>query len=150
MDLEQAWDREIILDGIDFIRSYADRFHHAKEEDILFGYFDRDSPAIRAFLAEHEIARSHVKAAEAGVEARDRKTVAEHFTAYGDLLTAHIKREDEVLYPWIDRELTTSQVGELYSRFAAVDEAAGPRFTKNYTALVERIENWTQKVQVAR
>jgi hemerythrin-like domain-containing protein len=150
MDLEQAWDRELIRDGIDFIRSYADHFHHAKEEDILFAYFDRESPAIQVFLTEHEIARSHVRAAEAGVEARDRETVAEYLTAYGELLASHIKREDEVLYPWMDRELSTSQVGELYARFAAVDEAAGPRFTKNYTALVERIEDWTQKVQVPR
>lgn len=150
MDLEQAWDRELILDGIDFVRSYADHFHHAKEEDILFGYFDQEAPAIRAFLTEHEIARGHVRATEAALEARDREAVAEHLTAYGDLLASHIKREDEVLYPWMDRDLTTSQVGELHSRFAAVDEAAGPRFTKNYTALVERIELWTQKVQVAR
>ena len=33
-------DREIILIGVDFIRSFADKFHHAKEEDILFKYFD--------------------------------------------------------------------------------------------------------------
>ncbi len=160
MDLDRAWDRELVLDGIDFVRSYADRFHHAKEEDILFGYFDADSPAIKAFVTEHEIARSHVREAEAGVAARDAESVARHLGAYGELLASHIKREDEVLYPWMDRELTTSQVGELFSRFAAVDEAAGPRFTKNYTSLVERIERWTEsqtekqtqteKVQVAR
>lgn len=144
MDLTNTGHREFILDGIDFIRSYADRFHHAKEEEILFGYFDRDSPAIRAFVIEHEIARGHVRQAEAGLVARDRDMVAEHLTAYAELLSSHIKREDEVLYPWMDRELTTSQIGELYSRFAAVDQAAGPRFTQNYAALVDRIERWTE------
>ena len=27
---------QFYLDGVDFIRKYADRFHHAKEEDVLF------------------------------------------------------------------------------------------------------------------
>jgi len=142
VDLEQAADRRLVREGIDFIRSYADHLHHAKEEDILFGYFDEESPAIKAFRTEHDIARSHVRLAEEGVTARDRAAVAEHLLAYGGLLASHIKREDEVLYPWMDRELTTSQVGELYARFAAVDEAAGPDFTPRYTALVERLEAW--------
>lgn len=96
--------------------------------------------------------------AEEGLDARDKATVARHLSAYGQLLASHIKREDEVLYPWMDRELTTSQVGDLYARFAAVDEAAGPEFTPRYTTLVERIEAWatgalhleprTQKVEV--
>ena len=29
-------DWQFYLDGVDFIRNYADRFHHAKEEDGLF------------------------------------------------------------------------------------------------------------------
>jgi hypothetical protein len=29
-------DYRFYLDGVDFIRGYADRFHHAKEEDVLF------------------------------------------------------------------------------------------------------------------
>jgi len=27
---------QFYLDGIEFIRNYADRYHHAKEEDVLF------------------------------------------------------------------------------------------------------------------
>jgi hemerythrin-like domain-containing protein len=142
VDLERPAQRQLVLDGIDFIRSYADHFHHAKEEDILFGYLDEESPAIKAFRAEHNIARGHARLAEEGVRARERAVVAEHLTAYAELLTSHIKREDEVLYPWMDRELTTSQMGELRTRFAAVDEAAGPDFTAHYLGIVERIEAW--------
>jgi len=42
LDLESHKGKEIVLTGIDLIRSYADRFHHSKEEDILFQYFDQD------------------------------------------------------------------------------------------------------------
>ena len=139
-DVNAAEDRELLLDGVDFIRSYADKFHHAKEEDILFGYFDGSLEIIQAMLTDHESARAHVRRLVEAVETRDGDAIAEHLGAYGRLLSAHIEKEDEILYPWMDRELTTAEVGELFSRFAAVDEAAGPGFTDHYAALVAGIE----------
>ena len=139
-DVNRAEDRQLLLDGVDFIRSYADRFHHAKEEDILFKYFDETQAIIRAMLADHEAARDHVRQVIEAVDRRDADQVIEHLSAYGELLSGHIKREDEILYPWMDRELTTTQVGELFSKFAAVDRAVGPDFTPNYTRFVERVE----------
>ena len=38
-----------------------------------------------------------------------------------DLLTEHIRKEDEILYPWMDSQLTTRQVGELFSKFDEID-----------------------------
>ncbi|MHA1576454.1 MAG: hemerythrin domain-containing protein, partial [Candidatus Thorarchaeota archaeon] len=40
--LETENDFPLILETLDFIRLYADSFHHAKEEDVLFKYFDED------------------------------------------------------------------------------------------------------------
>ncbi len=71
---------------------------------------------------------------------RDGDAIADHLGAYGRLLSAHIVKEDEVLYPWMDRVLTTAEVGELFSRFATVDEAAGSGFTDHYAALIAGIE----------
>ncbi len=42
LDVESEEGRQLILDGIDMILSYADKFHHVKEEDILFKYFDEN------------------------------------------------------------------------------------------------------------
>ncbi len=140
VDVNAAEDRRLLLDGIDFIRAYADKFHHAKEEDILFAYFDASLEIIRAMLVDHETARAHVRQLAEAVERRDGDAVAHHLGAYGELLSGHITREDEILYPWMDREFTTAEVGELFSRFAAVDQAAGPGFTERYTDLVAGIE----------
>ena len=144
VDVNAAEDRELVVGGVDFIRSYADKFHHAKEEDILFGYFDESSEIILAMLTDHETARAHVRQVAEAVEARDGDTAAEHLRAYGDLLSDHIKKEDEILYPWMDRELTTAQVGELFSRFAVVNDVAGPGFTDHYTSFVMRTEGVVQ------
>jgi hemerythrin-like domain-containing protein len=81
------------------------------------------------------------------LDRHDDDGVAAHLGAYAQLLRAHIRKEDEILYPWMDRELSTSQVGDLFSRFAAVDQAAGPGFTDRYTGLVADIEQSVESRQ---
>ncbi len=122
LDVTRENDRTLILETVDFIRVYADRFHHAKEEEILFKEFGDDLEILKSMLEEHRIGRGHVKAIIEGVENGDTVAVKEHLSDYGLLLQEHIRKEDEILYPWMDRNLTTTQVGELFSRFAKTDE----------------------------
>lgn len=140
LDLRQATGRQVILDGVYFIRTYADGFHHAKEEDILFGYADSSQEVIQVMLEDHVTARSHVRAIVKGVEEGDRGAVAEHLLAYAELLTEHIKREDEILYPWMDRALSITQVGELQARFDAADKEADPAAIERCRRFVEELE----------
>lgn len=113
--------RQMILRGVDFIRSYADRFHHAKEEDILFGYFDPNLDILKAMHEDHRKGRDHVKNLLDALDRRDGKVVAASLGGYAAVLTEHIKKEDEILYPWMDRNLSTRQVGEMFERFREVD-----------------------------
>ncbi|HET6515206.1 MAG TPA: hemerythrin domain-containing protein [Thermodesulfovibrionales bacterium] len=122
LDLTREEDRNLILDVVDFIRSYADRYHHAKEEDILFKAFDEGLEIVKAMHEEHRIGRGHVKAVMEAVETEDTRSAEDHLTSYGQLLAGHIRKEDEVLYPWMDRNLSTSQVGALFARFAETDK----------------------------
>ncbi len=41
-DISSSKDKNLVRNCADFIRSYADKYHHAKEEDILFKYFDEN------------------------------------------------------------------------------------------------------------
>ena len=122
IEIESEEGRQLINDGVDFIRSYADKYHHAKEEDVLFKYFDENLDILKAMHEDHEKARSHVKAVLKAMDERDKKAVAEHLSAYGEILAGHIKKEDEILYPWMDRNLSTTQIGELFSKFSVIDE----------------------------
>jgi hemerythrin-like domain-containing protein len=139
LDLSSAECREQILTIVDFIRSYADKYHHAKEEDILFKYFDETLDIIQVMYTDHTAARHHVKAIIAGVEHQDKAAVKEHLAAYQELLTGHIKREDEILYTWMDRNLSMTQVGELFSKFMQVDTNS-PGVQEKYEKLVEKLE----------
>ena len=61
LDVATEYGRELVRQGIDFIQSYADKYHHAKEEAILFKYFDENLEIIRTMFADHENARGRVR-----------------------------------------------------------------------------------------
>jgi len=139
LDLSTEGGRQLVLDGIDFIKTYADSFHHAKEEDLLFKYFNEDSEIVSAFHEDHRVARGHVKNIVEGVAGQDSARVTEHLGAYMELLQGHIKREDEILYPWMDREMSSEQEAELAKAFDEVDVKFGD-VNERYGAFVERLE----------
>lgn len=125
IDLSTGTGRDFVRKGIEFIQSYADRFHHAKEEDILFKEFDEELDIVKTIRADHENARAMVRTMLAALERGDKDTVVANFRAYAGLLTEHIKKEDEILYLWMDKNLTTRQIGELFSSFTKKDEEFG-------------------------
>ncbi|MCP4274722.1 MAG: hypothetical protein GY781_22585, partial [Gammaproteobacteria bacterium] len=125
LDVETEEGRQLILKGIDMIRSFADKFHHAKEEEILFKYFDENSDILKVMHDDHTQARGLVKAMLDALERRDQKNIAENLMAYKELLTEHIRKEDEILYPWMDNQLSTRQVGELFVKFTEADQQMG-------------------------
>jgi hemerythrin-like domain-containing protein len=122
IDAATEYGKQFVLDAVEFIRIYADKFHHMKEEDILFDYCERNTDIIKAILQDHITARGYIRAALGALEKRDSKGVFDNLTQYGNLLTEHIKKEDEILYPWIDRGLSTAQVGEMFSKFNEAEE----------------------------
>ena len=115
--LDDEDDFQLILDSLDFIRYYADKYHHAKEEDVLFKYFDENLEIVKVMHEDHTKARKLVRETLTAVENEDKDEVKRNLVSYGEILMQHIKREDEILYPWMDRELTMTQTGELYSKF---------------------------------
>ncbi|OGW79223.1 MAG: hypothetical protein A3G33_11110 [Omnitrophica bacterium RIFCSPLOWO2_12_FULL_44_17] len=140
IDIESEAGMRWISDSLDFVRFYADKFHHAKEEDILFGYTDKNLDIIKTILRDHETARGHVKATSEAVKSKDKEAIVQHLSAYKDLLKEHIKKEDEILYPWIDRGLSTRQVGELFAKF---DEAEA-RIDKG---MIEQCEKFAHEAE---
>jgi len=139
MEMESEEGRQLIYNSVDFIRSYADKYHHAKEEDILFKCFDENLDILKAMHEDHEKARGHVKAVLKALDKRDKKAVGEHLSTYGELLTKHIKKEDEILYPWMDRNLSITQIGELFSKFSNIDEQFGDAPEK-YEEFIGKLE----------
>ncbi len=139
LDVAREEGRQVIIDSVDFIRSYADKYHHAKEEEILLKYFDEKLDIIKTIYEDHETGRAHARAVLKSLDDRDKEAVSEHLNAYRELLTEHIRKEDEILYPWMDRNLSITQIGELFSKFSGKDEEFGDA-PKKYEELINKLE----------
>jgi hemerythrin-like domain-containing protein len=95
---------------IDFIKNFADKYHHLKEEDILFMEMERhgmprENGPIGVMLIEHDQGRAYIKQA---IEAIDKfklgdisslPQIRKNLLNYCSLLTDHIYKEDHILYP---------------------------------------------------
>ncbi len=117
---------------IDFIQNFADRCHHAKEENLLFARMqDRgltvNGGPIGVMLQEHDEGRRLVRAAaqalpRAGAgDAAATDALATHLLAFVRLLRVHIDKEDNVLYPLANKILTTADQTELAAAFERVE-----------------------------
>ena len=146
LDIESETGYRLILDGIDMIRSYADKYHHAKEEEILFKYFDENTDILKVMHEEHKRGRQLVKDMLDALENRDRKTIAENLMTYRELLSEHIHKEDDILYPWMDKQLSNQQVGELLAKFEAVDRQIDVSPDK-YAEFINRLEKEFEKLE---
>jgi hemerythrin-like domain-containing protein len=140
LDLSTDEGVHIIEDGIDLIRNYADRLHHAKEEDILFKYFDDTAAIFQVIYEDHSKGRSHVKSMITALAAKEESLLGHHLRAYGELLAEHIKKEDEILFPWLEKRLSADQLDELSAKFNREDERLAINEEK-YSTFVDRLEH---------
>jgi hemerythrin-like domain-containing protein len=138
------------LDAVDFIRTYADRFHHAKEEDILFrelvrNGMPRENSPVAAMLMGHEQGRAFVRGMEeAALAAKsgDRTAAArivENASAYVAFIRDHIEKEDKILYPLAERVLPAGWRADMNAEYAQAETAAPEGLEEKYRQLVERL-----------
>ena len=142
---------QFYLDGVDFIRNYADRFHHAKEEDVLFealikNGMPRENSPIAAMLIEHDQGRAYVKAMESAAQAAlagesaQEGIIAENALAYAELLREHISKEDEILYPLAERVIPEAMRDDIVAGYTRAEKRAAEDFTEHYEKIVAGYE----------
>ena len=133
-----APDRAYFEKAVRFLREFADKCHHGKEENLLFKRmtergFPVQSGPIAVMLSEHEAGRAYIRgiadgAAKLGTDPAAADRIAENARGYIDLLRAHIGKENNVLFPMADRTLSPEDQGHLakeFERFEIEETGAG-------------------------
>jgi hemerythrin-like domain-containing protein len=143
---------DIFKKAIDFIRVFADRCHHGKEEETLFPLIEqrgipREGGPTGVMRMEHDRGRGFVKALAEAVERYERgeenaKTaIIKNAKGYTQLLAEHIPKEDDILYPLADKLLTPEDRKELLEKFEKVEkERIGEGKHHDYIHLVKELE----------
>lgn len=111
---------------INFIKNYADKFHHAKEEDILFKAMLENVEhlhcnPIPVMLHEHDEGRTFVYGMEQGVSENNTNKIIQNARGYGKLLRDHIYKEDNVLYPMAEEALSDEQKELVNKKYTEVE-----------------------------
>lgn len=145
-------DRADLARFVDFLAGYADAVHHGKEEDLLFDAmvrsgFSATSGPVAAMLADHTQNRQYTQALRtaalregaAWTEAEIQEVIGTA-GAYTYLLSAHIQKEDGILYPMAMQQLSDDVKQELWQQFGnkASDEAVRAEVAR-LTALADEL-----------
>jgi len=139
---------------IDFVRNYADKHHHGKEESMLFNRMTEELGAAAqklvnsGMLVEHDLGRLYMRQLEAAVgsflsgEDEARIDVIGNAMSYENLLNRHIDKEDGVVYKYASNNLskdTMERIEKECEAFENTSESADAR--EKYINMLMEMEN---------
>ena len=116
---------------VEFFQVYADKFHHEKEERLIFPLLEKlgvpmAGGPLEIMLEDHEQGRTYVRGMSEALErlqAGDAEATAS-FTQcarnYILLLREHIKTEDDAIFDLAEMRLSAAQLEQLAAEFMTV------------------------------
>ncbi len=119
---------------VDFIRTYADRTHHGKEEDILFRELekkklsDTDAKGMRELVEEHVAARKAVQelvdatGRYAGGDSKSIDSIIEKLGYLINFYPVHIEKEDKVFFPETEKYFSNDELDAMLDEFREFDK----------------------------
>lgn len=126
-------DPVFIDSAVDFIRTYADRTHHGKEEDILFRELEKkdmstqDQKAMQDLIEEHGYARKIVgdivdaKKKYLQGDAAARSTIIDGLRSLISFYPGHIQKEDKIFFPVTEKYFTAAELDQMLNEFWEFD-----------------------------
>lgn len=142
----------LFREAVDFVRNFADKCHHGKEEANLFPRLEelgvsKEGGPLGVMLHEHNVGREYIGAIDGAIGAYEEgdeaaaRVIEENVRGYIHLLRHHIWKEENVLFPMADEVLSVGDQRELEERFEQVEaEVMGPGVHERYHDLLDRAE----------
>lgn len=143
---------EALAQQVDFLRNFADRCHHGKEEAELFPALRKAGVAVEGgpigvMLHDHEEGRGYIRGMAQALEAyangddSARKPLAENIRSYVTLLTQHIWKEDNILFAMADKVLPEAEQERLIAQFDRIEaEEMGPGVHERYHQMLDELD----------
>jgi hemerythrin-like domain-containing protein len=134
---------------VDFIRTYADRTHHGKEEDILFRDLEKkdiaeaDKKIMQELIDEHKYGRKMVKEL---VEAKERylqgqtgalEVILDKLNVLVNFYPEHIEKEDKVFFPSSEKYFSQEEQDDMLEEFWRFDKEM---IHEKYRSLVQQLQ----------
>ena len=118
---------------VDFLKTFADKCHHGKEENVLFpalvlAGIPKENGPIGVMLQEHTLGRGYIKEINRGLEncklgdTCSSELIAANLTNYVNLLQNHIQKEETILFPMANKTLSEQRQKEIFEQFEKIEE----------------------------
>lgn len=133
-----------------FFREYADKFHHYKEEYLMFSFLARKKAGaidleMGSLRYQHELNRGCISKIEKSLNGYDMEneiavtTLLVNLASFIAILRRHIFREDYLFFPMAEAELSEGEKKVLQQQFRQEEETVGGKkaITRNETLLQE-------------
>lgn len=152
LEAGRAVNVQTLSDLIEFMRTFADRCHHGKEETYLFPALARrgvptQGCPLGGLTHEHQKGRVLVAELDQAVQAHvtqaapaARATIVRCLRDLIALYPNHIWKEDYMVFPMTGKVLTEADNAELQRQFEAVEAEIGPAVHHRLEAMAERLQ----------
>jgi len=138
---------------LEFFTVFVDKCHHGKEEELLFPALEqigvgRDNGPIGVMLTEHQLGREYVQKMKGAFSQFKTGTApaAADFTRsardYISLLDQHIEKENNVLFPLAEKQLSEAKLAELLKGFEMIEtEKIGAGKHEEFHKMIDHLES---------
>jgi hemerythrin-like domain-containing protein len=150
---EKSVDTNDIESIVDFLKTFADKCHHGKEENALFpalveSGIPKEGGPIGVMLHEHIIGREYIKEISTKTEqfksgnSQTLQLIADSLLSYINLLQTHIQKEENILFPMAEKVLTTQKQNEIFEHFERIEEeVVGHGIHEQYHELLNKLKS---------
>lgn len=118
---------------VDFLKTFADKCHHGKEENALFpalveAGIPKENGPVGVMLHEHTIGRGFIKEISTSTEkyrtgnSESIQLIEKSLSNYINLLQNHIQKEENILFPMAEKVLSIMKQNEVFEQFEKIEE----------------------------
>jgi len=139
---------------VDFVRNYADKHHHMKEELILFDFMKKELGAVaeklitHGMMVEHDLGRLHMMELDEALRKYEETKSQEakldvivNATAYTYLINRHIEKEDTVVFAFGEKNLSEESCFDVNKKTKEIEEkAAEEKIQEKYLSVLVSLE----------
>lgn len=143
MNKKGKLNKALIVQSVDFFRTYADMSHHGKEENILFNAVDKkklkkeERDMLGELLEEHIIARRNIGALSKAVESNSYNDAVVALQNLIVLYPKHIEKEDTMFFPICIEKLNSREEKAMLAEYNEYDRVVLQERYKSIITLLE-------------
>jgi Uncharacterized conserved protein len=134
-----------------FLKIFADKCHHEKEEKYLFRELvnkgvNRESGPIGIMLEEHNQGREYIALMNKSLESKDLAKFNIVAQKYLNLLRIHMEKENNILFVMADQLLDQSEQDDLFEKLKKHEESViGYGVHKKFQSMIKK---WAIKFEI--